>query len=323
MAGLTVAVTGTTTFFGEDLLRVLEADDRVERLLALDTKPAFSKGDKTVWHKLDLIHPRAPETLTEILTANAVDVVVHTAILARPIHKGGWAHELEATGTRHLLTAMEAAATRKLVLRSSTICYGALASNPNYLAETAPLQGGPQSAFILDKIEVESQTARFAQKHPATAVTILRFAPLLGPRCDTLATNYLSQRFCPTLLGFDPLVQVLHQTDAIGATVAAVHADVRGAVNVGAPGVVTLSGAIRLAGHRPVPIVRPLMTRTLETLWAARLGEFPPGLLDFLKYVCVADLRRMESALQFKPRLDVAAAIHAFGNIKRAGRLAA
>ncbi len=321
--GLTVAVTGTTTFFGEDLLRGLEADSQIERIIALDSKPPKPSGPKTVWRKLDLIHPRAPEVLTSELSTQSVDALVHSATLARPVHRGGWAHELEAVGTRHVLAAAEATQLRKVILRSTTLCYGALASNPNYLPESAPLQGGSQSPFIADKVEVESQVARFAQKHPDRVVTTLRFGPLLGPRCDTIAVNYLSRRLCPTLLGYDPLFQVMHEDDASGAVIAALHKDVRGAVNVAATGVVTLSNAIRLAGSTPVPTPRRVLHRTLRTLWSARLGNFPPGLLDLLKYVSVGDVRRMENELQFQPRLDVVAALQSFGATRQVARAAA
>jgi UDP-glucose 4-epimerase len=323
MAGLTVAVTGTSTFFGEDLLRALEADRAVERILAVDSKPPAFEGPRTQWSKLDIMLPRAPEMLAQELSAQGCTALVHTAFVARPTHRGSWAHELEAIGTNHVLTAAAAVKLPKLVLRSTTLCYGALDSNPNYLPESAPLQGGPQSAFIADKVEVEKQATRFAQQNPDCTVTILRFAPLLGPRADTIVSKFLSRRLVPTLLGFDPLLQVLHEEDAIGATVAAVHGEVRGAVNIAAPGVIPLSQAIQLAGSRPMPLPQAVLSRSLQALWATRAGDFPPGHIGFLKYLLVGDLTRMQNELQFKPRMDVVRAIQAFRAVKQTGLRAA
>lgn len=323
MAGLVVAVTGTTTFFGQSLLLALETDDGVEKILALDTKAPPTTGPKTTWHKLDLIHPRSGERLAQLLKDNAVDVVLHTAFLARPVHKGGWAHELEAIGTKHVLAAIGSAGTRKLVLRSTTLVYGADASHPNYLRETSTLKGGAHSAFILDKVEVESQTAHFAQKHPDRVVTILRFAPMVGPRADTIATTYLSRATCPVLLGFDPLVQLIHEEDAIGATRAAIHKDVRGAINIGAHGVLPLGQVVKLAGKTAVPLPRILLRPLAETLWTSRLGDFPPGMVDFLKFLCVGDLRRMRDELGFEPRLNIRDTVRSFAASDRLLRLTA
>lgn len=320
MAGLTVAVTGTSSFFGKALLLALESDPEVQATLALDTRAPDSDLRKATFTRLDLIHPRSAEQLAELLRANHVDVLVHTAFLSRPMHRGGWAHELEAIGTRHVLAATESSGVRKLVLRSSTLAYGALPTNPNYLDETTVLQGALQSAFIADKVEAENQTTRFAQKHPDRVVTILRYAPILGHTADTVATLYLRRRVCPTLLGFDPLVQVVHEEDAIEAARCAVHRDVRGAVNIGAPGVLPLTDAIRLAGARPLPTPAMLLRPLSETLWTAQVGEFPPGLLAFLKFVCVGDLRRMHDLLQFTPKFGVRESILSFAGSTRLGR---
>lgn len=316
MTGLTVAVTGSDGFFGRAVVRALEANDAVDRVLALDVHAPLQPHPKTSWFKVDLVHPRSAEQLLKLL--EGTQVLIHTAFLARPTHRGGWAHELETIGTRNVLAAVEAAGVRKLVLRSSTFCYGAKPNNSAYLPESAPLLGGRQSTFIADKVEAEAQVARYANKLPDRVVTVLRFAPLIGPTGDTLAANYLRQRVCPTLLGFDPLVQLIHEDDATAAAVqAAVHVDARGAVNVASRGVIPLSRAIKLAGRRELPIPGNVLRSASEALWAVQVGLFPPGLMDFLRYPHVGDLTLMQERLGFEPRLDVAATIEAFAEHTR------
>lgn len=322
MSGLTVAVTGSEAFFGRALVLALETDPAVDRVIAIDRRPEHPLGAKVEFHALDLVHPRSPERLAPELAR--VDVLVHTAFLGRPVRTGSWAHELEAIGTRHVLTAAEAAGVRKVVLRSSTLLYGAHPDHPNRLLEHAPLRGGAQSRFLRDKVEADQQVQRFAAKHPDRVVTILRCAPLLGTGADTLASAFFGRRGSPTLLGHDPLVQLLHEDDAIGATVqAAVRRDVRGAVNVAAPGVLPLSSALRLAGSRAMPLPELLLRPLARALWTASFGEFPPGLVDFLRYLCVGDLTRMREALGYTPRLDLATALLTFAGSSRLKRLAA
>jgi UDP-glucose 4-epimerase len=318
--GLNVAVTGGDTFFGRDLIAALDADPDVSRVVSLDVRPPSSELWKTSWQRVDLVHPRSAELLARLLKDEAVDVVVHTAFLARPVHRGGWAHELEAIGTRHLLAAVEAAGVRRVVMRSSTLTYGALATHPGRIPETATMAGAGQSRFLADKIEAENQLTRFAQRHPQRTVTILRLAPLLGPRSDTLATLYLSRRVCPMLLGHDPLVQLLHESDAIEAVRRAVHRGLRGAVNVAAPGVLPLSRAVELCGAKTVSLPASLLRRLSETLWLAQVGDFPPGLLDFLRYSVIGDLSRMKGELGFEPSYDVRGSLLAFASALQTGR---
>lgn len=318
MSGLTIAVTGSNGFFGRGLLRTLEADDRVGRVIALDVRPPEQAHAKTSWFKMDLVHPRSAGQLHKLLTS--ADVVVHTAFLARPTHQGGWAHELETLGTRNVIAAVEGAGVRKLILRSSTFCYGASPHNPAYLDESSPLDGGRLSTFIADKVEAEEQVARFANKHPDRVVTVLRFAPLVGPTGDTLASNYLRKRVCPTLLGFDPLLHLLHENDAIDATAhAALNVDARGAINVAPQGVIPLSSAIRLAGNRPLPVPGNVLRASSDALWTVQIGLFPPGLIDFLRYPMVAATGLMRERLKFEPKYDVRTTIEAFAREIRAG----
>lgn len=312
-----VAVTGVRGFVAQRLLAALEESPQVERVLALDSRPPPRLGPKTVFERLDLVHPRSPERLAERLADVGADALVHMAFLARPTHRGGWAHELEAIGTRHVLAAVGASGVRKLVLRSTTLTYGAHPSNPNYLPETAALRGGSQSSFIADKIEAEAQTTRFAEQHPDRVVTVLRLAPLLGPTADTIATIFLRRRLCPTLLGFDPLVQVLHEDDARDALVRVLEEDHPGAFNVGGPGVVPLSRAIALSGATAMPVPSRVLRGMSHGLWTMQLGDFPPGLVPFLKYPCVADLRLMRERLRLEPTYDVVDALRTFAALTR------
>ena len=53
-------------------------------------------------------------------------------------------------------------------------------------------------------------------------VTTLRFANIIGPTANTPMTRFLSTPATPRLLGFDPMLQVIHEDDVIGALAHAV-----------------------------------------------------------------------------------------------------
>src|SRR6185312_1173902 len=133
MAGLSIAVTGASGFFGQDLILALDADRSVERIIAIDSRAPTVDSPKMRYEQIDLLLPRSGERMADVFREQSVDVVIHTALMARPVHRGGWAHELEAIGTRHVLAAIEATSVRKLLLRSTTLVYGADALHPNYI----------------------------------------------------------------------------------------------------------------------------------------------------------------------------------------------
>ncbi|HEX9295693.1 MAG TPA: NAD-dependent epimerase/dehydratase family protein, partial [Polyangiaceae bacterium] len=212
----TVAITGAASFLGRNLVGLLEEDDRIGRIVAIDLASPSTAGQKTRAYEVDLAQPTAEERTSEILLAERTDCVVHLAFLGSPTHARAWAHELESVGTMRLLNAARQASVRKLVFWSQTLLYGAQPTNANFLSERQPLRAPMGESFFADKIEAEAEANRFAQR-TGNIVTVLRTAPVLGPTVKNYLSKYLARRFVPTMMGFDPLWQFLHEADAIAA----------------------------------------------------------------------------------------------------------
>ena len=91
------------------------------------------------------------------------------------------------------------------------------------------------------------------------------------------------------LLGFDPVVQLIHEADVVSALVHAVIYDVPGTYNVAASGAMPLFKLTGLAGKFPVPVLHPI-----AYLGESFLGpQFTSIDFDYLRYPCVGDLQRL------------------------------
>jgi UDP-glucose 4-epimerase len=327
--GRIVAVTGACSFLGRNLVGVLEEREDVERIVVCDVASPPTAGRKSRAYRVDLTQPAVGARLTEILRAERATELAHLAFLASPTTSEPWAHELESVGTMHVLNACRESPVERVVVSSQTLLYGAHPSNPNFLTESAPLRGlrgargsfgRGECSFLGDKIEAEREVARFAEERPETSVAVLRFAPILGPTVRTWATRWLSRRLVPTLMGFDPLVQLVHEMDAVSALVLALDPSrrrARGAFNVVGQGVLPISTLIKLAGRAALPIPGPLLTRGTELLWMAGLNEAPSAFVDFLRHLCVADGGRARRELGFVPSYTTKEAVLDFGGALR------
>src|SRR4051812_39838952 len=91
-----IAVTGAASFLGTNLIELLQEDERVQRVVALDIKAPSTAGPKTRMYEVDLTQPTAEARMAEILAAERVDALVHLAFLSSPSHAAAWAHELES-----------------------------------------------------------------------------------------------------------------------------------------------------------------------------------------------------------------------------------
>lgn len=311
-----IAITGACSFLGRNLVGVLEEDPSVARIVVLDVETPKTAGRRTRSYRTDLTQPTAGARVGEILKAEKADALVHLAYTSSPTTAEGWAHELESVGTMHLLVACRDAGISRVITATTTMLYGPHPSNPNFLVEDAPLRGLAGSRFLEDKIEAEAQVARFAEETGA-AVTVLRLAPVLGPTVRSWLTRWLSRRLVPTMMGFDPLVQLLHEADAIAALEAALEVGAAGTFNVVGEGVLPLSTMVKLAGRVAVPVPRPLLRRAASALWMAGLNEAPGEMVDYLRYLCVADGGRASRDLGFVPAYTTREAVLDFGGALR------
>ena len=312
-----VAVTGATSFLGRNLLTLLEEDERVGRVVAIDVRSPSRIGTKTRTHSIDFTESSAENRLGEVFAREEVDCIVHLAFLSSPSHATAWAHELESVGTMHVLNGARRAGVRKLVLRSHTMLYGAHPTNPNFLTETHPLRARKSEPFLADKLDAESEVRAFAEERQDRLVTILRMAPIFGPAIRGYVGRYLSRRVVPTILGFDPLWQLLHEADAVAALKLSVDRDAPGTFNIVADGVLPLSTVVKLAGRVALPLPRSAVKALVTSAWITQVGEAPATLLDYLQYLCVADGDRARRKLGFAPAyttrealLDFAGAQH-------------
>jgi UDP-glucose 4-epimerase len=242
-----------------------------------------------------------------------VDTFVHLGFLASPTRNTSAAHELESVGTLHVLHACRERPVRKLIMGSSTQLYGPRFDNPNFLSESHPLRGLSGCPFLSDKIDAEQQVEAYARDHQAATVTVLRFAPLLGPTVENFVTRWLALGYVPTLLGFDPLVQFVHEVDALAALKLAIDRDVSGVFNIAAEGVLPASTVIKLAGRKNLPLPHFVAERLAALLWLAGLSDVPAPMLEFLRHLCVADGERGRAELGFSPGYTTREAVLEFG----------
>jgi UDP-glucose 4-epimerase len=299
--GRRTAVTGVASFLGARILRRLVEREPAGEVLAIDVA-APPAGLDVAHHRIDLTEPASDQQMLDVLRQERVGTVVHCAYFTTPRRDGTYAHELESIGTLNLLAACAAAGVDHVVLRSFTAVYGARGENPNFLTEDRPLQPNPKLGWVRDKLEAEQHAASFARRYPDMRITVLRFAPLLGPGVHNFYTRLLDHRVVPVLMGYDPLVQVLHPDDALEGMDLALTRGLAGAFNIVPSRPITLVTALHTAAKIPVPFPHPLAYPAVELLWAAGLSEAPGGFVDYARYLFVADGEKARTQLGYTPR---------------------
>jgi UDP-glucose 4-epimerase len=292
-AGGAVLVTGICGRLGKQLARVLH---RRTRVVGVDRR-AFLDKPKDIEHvQVDIRRKK----LKDVFRPGDIDAVVHLGIMHDPRASAADHHSWNVAGFTKLLEYVSQFRVPKLVMLSSANVYGPQAGNPQFLPEDAPLLGGQDFSDIRDLVEIDMLAQSFFWKLPETETVILRPVHILG-RVHNAPSNFLRLNPVVTLMGFDPMAQVIHQADVVRAIELSLRPGIRGIFNVAGPEPVPLSRLIGLLGRRRISVPYPLARAALHRLWSLHLSTFPPPELDHIRYVCMVDDRRARDILGYAP----------------------
>lgn len=308
-----VLVTGVTGYWGSRVAARLVTEPGL-RVLALDAELPPEEIDGLDCIQLDVRNP----ALLDLLQTEQVDAVCHLAFISST-RRSETAFEKNVMGTIKLLGACVEAGVAKVVLKSSTAVYGAHPKNSAFLTEDQPLRGSRRYGYTRDMVEIELFCNGFRRQIPTSALTIMRFPSIIGPTADTPMTRFLGAGWTPTLLGFDPMMQLIHEDDVVEVLARGVLQEWPGVYNIAAPGVLPLNKIRGLAGKPLLPVFHPFVYWGVDLLGGTgmRTAKYVPLELDYIRYRWVADLSKMGDELGFEPKYTAEDALREFAERPR------
>jgi UDP-glucose 4-epimerase len=306
---LTVAVTGPTGDIGRALLRELDRDPAVERVLGMARRP-FDPGSlglaKTEYRQGDVLDRAAVEAL-----ADEADVLVHLAFIIL-----GGQEETRSVNLEGSRNVFEAAASRvqRLVYTSSVAAYGFHADNPQPLTEDVPTRGTDAHYYSAQKAELED-TLREAVGDADLDVYVFRPCIVAGGDALALVRSFpAAMRKLPLAKPVLPdpgtPFQLVHTEDVASALAAAVRADgPAGVYNLAGDGTIGVAELARAFGWLSVPVPKLGVDVTAEVL--GRLPLMPPAAswINAFRVPVVMDTARARAQLGWEPVFDTAAVL--------------
>jgi UDP-glucose 4-epimerase len=297
-----VVITGICGRLGRDLSRVLH---RKRKVIGVDRRAFVDAPGDVEHHQMDIRSSRARE-----IFRHGVAAVVHLGVMHDPHESSVEHHEFNVVGLQRVLEYVETYKIPKMLLLSSANVYGPRPDNPQLIREDAPLLGAGPFSDIRDLVELDMLVNAFFWRNPSTDTVILRPAHILGT-VKNAPSNYLRLDVVPTLLGFDPMIQVVHQRDVLHAIDLALAPGVRGIFNIGGPEPISLTKAITVLQRRIVAVPHSLAKAAVKNLFRFKLTSFPAPELDFIRYVCMVDDTKARSELGYAPAHNVEATLRA------------
>lgn len=291
-----VLLTGMGGELGTRVTNLLEADERIDEIVGVDVNPPRGRTSRARFHLLD---PRDRPRTVDIVRDLDPTAVVHLGLYepaARVSARAGSGLS-EASALVALGAAAQCPSLDRMIVRSGIEVYGRPRGGPQRPDETVTPQPTTPWGRALARIE---EMAFRAADVAGVPLTILRFAPVVGPHVPSPLGRLLRLPVVPISPVSDPPFSLLHQEDAAAAAVRALEAGLAATVNVVGPGAVTPFQAVRMGGRVPMPVLGAgwLGARAVCEMVGAPL---PPHVIELLLRGRGADGALGEEALGLEP----------------------
>ena len=283
------------------------------RLLARRLRENFDVCgvDRVAWEG----HPRGirvhvvdlrKKKFEDVIRIESPSAVIHMGFIQNLRFDQRERHDVNVRGTKQLLDHCIQTGVQRLIVLSSGYVYGALPENPYYLDEDSPLSASRSYPEIRDLVEVDTLASAFLWRYSDIRTCVLRPVNVLGYYVQSMIGQYLRQRRVPTVMGFDPMMQFIHEEDLSEAIALALEQGLQGIFNVTGPGEVPLHTAIREAGGAAWSVPEPLLRSMFRRLFKLGLISYPAGALDYLKFPITLSGDRYIKATNFRPMFGLA-----------------
>jgi UDP-glucose 4-epimerase len=302
-----VVVTGIAGRLGRLVAKRLHRMGAYE-VVGIDRR-AISDLPKDIQHlRVDLRSKRA----RDVFRQRRVSALVHMGIMHNPRDSTEEHHQWNVLGTARLLEYCQEYQVNKVIVLSTAGVYGPRPDNHQFLREDAPLMGAEAFPEIRDLVAVDMQASAFFWQSRGSDIetVVLRPVHILGS-VRNAPSNYLRLRRVPVLLGFDPMVQTIHELDLVEAIILGLKAGIHGVFNVNGPGEVPLSVLLRELNKKTFPIPATVFSAGLKILWKLHLTSFPYPELLHIRYMGMVDGSRAKQELGFRPKYSLKETVRA------------
>ena len=302
MSRKTLLITGVCGGVGRVLLRQL-LDTTDLHIVGMDKRNwVLDRPERFEFRQVDLRRSSAEDVFRTVRPWG----LVHLAFVSDQTVSRDQRHVVNVQGTQRVLEWCARYGVKKVVMMSRAAVYGARPDNPSLISEDMPLKLGAAYTELADLVEFDHLCRSWMWEHRETELVLLRPVHIVGPNIrEGMLYQYLRRSPVLTALGFDPMIQMVHERDVIRAILLGLEKPARGIFNVPGPGTLPLHVVLERLGRRVLPVPHPLLSAADRWLFRVGFSKLPAHAIDFVRYSCVVDGSRIASELGYRPSMSL------------------
>jgi len=266
-------------------------------VIGMDRRPFREAPEGVEMHEVD-IRKRAAE---DVFRRVRPDAVIHMATVTHLIVQSEDRYRINLGGTRAVFEHSHAYGVEHVVFYGRHTYYGAAPDSPLFHTEDEPPMGLSHFPELADLVAADLYAGSALWRYSSFVTSVLRLVYTLGPTGHGTLATFLRGARVPTILGYDPLFQFMHEKDVVSALMLALDKRPRGVFNVAGPPPVPISLVIRETGRTNVPLPEFLLNAALGRFG---LPKLPAGALEHIKYPVIVDDSAFRKATGFSNAAD-------------------
>ena len=271
-------------------------------LIGVDPRPLDRNNDfPGEFYRLFYDHRR----MREVFQNHKIDYLLHLGrVRVTSTATSGVRFRVNVMGTRNLLDLSQKFGVKRNIILSTFHVYGAHARNPSHLTEDDPLRASQTFPELADAVEMDHVASTFMWKNPKIETVILRPVNVIGKSLNNSISRLFKGKYSPTFIGFDPLIQFIHETDFAEALQLCISGEGSGIYNVAGEGAVAFSKALEICGTTPIPIPIPQAIYLIKPFLFQNGMSIPMHLLEYFKYPAVISDTFFREQFGFTPKVS-------------------
>ena len=299
-----VLITGAAGPLGRMVVQKLLADGHT--IYGIDRRPWPDAPNKVKMFRAD-IRKRPAE---EVFRTTKPEAVIHMATVTHLTAKRTEErYRINLGGTQAVFDHCHRYKVKHCIFLGRHTYYGAAPDSPMYHTENEPPMAMTTFPELSDLVAADLYAGSALWRFPELVTTVLRFCYRLGPtRSGTLASFVRGPRV-PTVMGFDPLFQFMHEEDVVASIATALEQRIAGVYNVSGPQPVPLSLLIKVTGRQRIAVPEAMFTFALGRFG---LPPLPRGAVNHVKYPVVIDSAAFREKTGWTHQYDEVQCMEAF-----------
>jgi UDP-glucose 4-epimerase len=274
-------------------------------VFGIDVRPWRDAPVGVVMYETD-VRKRGAE---DVFRRHHPDAIIHMATVTHLREKSEDRFRINLGGTRAVFENAARHGVKRVVFVGRHTYYGAAADSPLYHTEDEPPIATMPFPELADLVAADLYAGSALWRLPQIDTAVLRVCYTLGASGHGTLAGFLSGKRVPTILGYDPLFQFMHEKDVAAAIALSLEKSLRGVFNVAGPPPLPLSVIVRESGRTAVPLPEPSVAAALGRFGLPKLTA---GALAHIKYSIVIDASSFKTATGFVPAHSEADAIRDF-----------